>query len=283
MAVQLLGPVESALIGFTHKGQNRSDFDPDWFNETIENHGARLAWSRAMKCPCKPANKQTKQPDPMCEICNGSGWRFFGPPDYTVPKAAGSLTRLQREVVSEHGSAVIRGLLLGISNQLEAYTKLGEWTFGTALLTVRPENKVGFYDRLIDLDSTLTFSEILVTKYSGGRAINPTLRYPAIEVNAIYGEDGTRYKHSIDFEHLDSGLVRWKTNKAPADGKRFSIHYNHHAAWRVIEWPHAIRRSQPRPKGRKKSDKTITPLGDPRQLPIQALLRLEHLIERETT
>jgi hypothetical protein len=283
-SIRLEGPPIEGVTGYTQKPQMRVDFSPSWFDENIDNHGARLAWARAIRCPCAPVNKQTQQSDPTCPRCKSTpGWMYFGPRNYEIPESFGDLDQVQRAIMAEFGAAGIRGLLHGITNQVEAYSKLGEWTFGTSMVTVRPDNRLSYYDRLVDLDSEVTFSQVFPI-VSAGRGTNltitpPPLRYRPIAVNIAIGQDGRTFHQLEDFELTIDGVVRWYPGRAPASGYRVAYHYLHHTVWRVIEWPHALRRTQPgSAKGLKKA-KLKTPLGEPQSLPIQALLRLDHLID----
>jgi hypothetical protein len=275
--VQIFGPPAAGVTDIPTKQEFRTDFRPTRFDELIDEQGARLAWARAMRCPCTLPNEQTQQPDPTCEFCSGTAWRFFGPDEYTVPEAAGELDELQAAIVAQHGSAVIKGHLSGMTQQIEAYTKIGEWMMGVAQLTVRAPNILGYNDRLVDLDSQIPFSEDFVLEYEGrgsnAQPIAPRLRYPAVAVNAVFDGAGVRYRQSINFNLSPIGEFRWVAGQAPPGGTRYSIHYLCHATWRVMDYPHIMRRASV--LGKKKNPNH--PLGQPTALPMQTMLRLEFL------
>lgn len=249
----------------------RVDFRATQFDLVIETKGYRLAWTRAAQCPCVPVNDQTEQPDPNCPSCDGKGWFYFGPQDYAVSEElVGQLDAVQRAVVDKDGAAVVRGVMTGLSTQPNAYDQLGQWTWGTSQVTVRAPNRLGYYDRLVMLDSEAVFAE----KILAGDPTTPlALRYPATGVNLL-ASLARRYTVA-DFEVV-GGEVRWLLGRAPATGTQLTAHYLMHPTWLVIEHPHSMRTTALK----RKILEPVTPRGDPTFLPVQALVRLEFLVGR---
>jgi hypothetical protein len=246
----------------------------------IEANGARLAWSRATICPCQGFNAQTRQPDPTCPKCQGGAVLYFGPKDYAPPNEAGTLDRVQELVLAKDGAAVIRGVIQRVTQVQDFYDVLGNWVRGTMQVTVRPENKLGYYDRLVNLDSEVPYSELVVQGFDkNGNVISSTsalpLRYLATGVNAIF-TDAKRFEQNEDFM-LEDGKIKWILGKEPLAGTRLSVHYLTHPTWLVIDHPHVLREIQ----RRRKVKPRLTPLGNPTPLPIQASVRLEFLPARE--
>lgn len=278
--IQVQGPPIAGVTEAAIAGNPRADFKPRDFERLIDAHGTRFAWARAMRCACRPMNRQTQQPNPACPRCRGSGWMLFGDPTYATPSAVGDLDAIQRAVVAEHNSSVIRGVLTGVSQQVEPYDRIGERLTGSAMLTVRDDNKLSFYDRLVDLDSEMAFSEIVEIEWTRGptpRPLAPRLRYRPIGVTLIVDESGREYRTVDNYEIAVDGTFQWVGNNAPAAGARVGVHYLHHTTYRVIEWPHVMRRAQPRtgvPAAQRR-----TPLGEPTGLPRQAVVKLDHLVD----
>lgn len=236
----------------------------------IETQGARFAWARATKCPCESVNDSTLQPDPMCPICSGSGILYFGPQDYEAPEAVGQLDGLQTRLVAQDGAAVIRGVLGRAVGKSDLFDVMGHLAWGTAVITVRPENKIGYQDRLISLDSEMVFFEnVRVTV--GDTTVRT--RYLPTAVNQLRSLT-TVYREEEHYR-VENGIITWIESAIPEATETMSIHYNTRPVWRVVEHPHEIREiSRRRPVPR---TELVTPHGNPTPLPIQALVRLEHL------
>lgn len=249
----------------------RVDFKPDDFTLLVETKGYRLAWSRASFCPCKPINDQTEQPDPNCPICEGSGWIRFKPEAAVVnTNIIGELDSLQQAIVNDNAS-VIRGIMTGITNTRVPYDQVLPRLEGVMNLTVRHENKLGYHDRLVNLDSTIIYSQVI--DYDGG-ALTP-LRYPVRYVNLVrsvtqtFTEIGTENPGG-DY-HLVDGKIQWASGKAPPTNERLAVHYLTHPTWRVVEHPHAMRTTPVKYK-------TTSKTGDAEPLPVQAVCKLEFML-----
>jgi hypothetical protein len=253
--------------GTKEQGQ-RVDFRPDQFDLAIETKGYRLAWSRAAQCPCMPINAQTEQPDPNCPICKGSGWLHFRPNKEPLGESVvGQLSDVQRSILEKNQAVVIRGIMSGISTKSQPFDPIGSRLEGTLMLTVRHQNKLGYYDRIVNLDSVIVYSEILET----GMPTEPlATRYPIVGINLLRSVntelDGADFK-------LESGRIVWLAGRAPAPGTRLVCHYLTHPTWLVVEHPHAIRSSPVKFK----TQELETPRGKTRPLPVQAVVKFEFM------
>ena len=269
MSVRVATPPVTGLSTAQTSKELRVDFVPDRFVGIIEIKGYRLAWQRAALCPCLPINDQTAQPDPNCTTCKGIGWLYFKPSNFVVDTTKiGDLDDIQTILANRSDTVVIRGVMSGLMNRGEPYDKLGHWASGASQVTVRYENKIGYYDRITNLDSLIVFSETVTIGTDRQANIKP--RYPIVEVNLIRSLT-TEYT-ALDLDVVDGDIV-WKANKAPAAGSRLVLHYNCHPTWLIIEHPHAIRSTFTA----KKLKSPPTPVGAFQELPIQALVRYEFL------
>jgi len=243
----------------------RVDFRPDDFTLAIETKGYRIAWSRASYCPCAPINEQTEQPDPNCTLCHGTGWFLFAPyisPDH---KITGELDTLQKTIVGNE-SGVIMGIMSAIYGKENPYDQVVRRLEGQMNLTVRPENRLGYHDRITNLDTTIVYSQ--VADADGTSSLNT--RYPIVCMNSLRSES-TVFVENTDFT-ISNGAIQW--NSPPAEGERLAMHYLTYPTWRVIEHPHFTRATL-----RKfKTAKPATPLGDPEDLPVQAICKYEFLL-----
>lgn len=237
----------------------------------VELYGARFAWTCCTRCPCTPVNTQTERPDPTCAVCRGTGRYYFGPKDYEVSADVGELDDLQAAVVRTNGAAVIEGILQRATRAQDFYDVLGNWVRGTMMVSVRPENKLGYFDRLINLDSTMVADDVVTVT---GPTDRITVRQPIISINGVFSLSD-RYEEDVDFT-VDPLLgLSWLPGRAPATGTRLSVHYLTYPAWLVIDHPHVLRES----KKRLKVANRTTPRGTPVQAPLQATVRLEYLQE----
>lgn len=237
------------------------------FESLIETKTPRLAWARATICPCKGFNDQTGQTDPSCPVCNATGWAYFRPQQYVVDEARlGSFDPLQQALLEASNAVVIRGFFANISATPDMFQALGNWAFGSATLTVRPANRLGYYDRITQIDEVAVFSEVVVVD---GPVVKT--RYPVrwlnycMAVATAYGND--------DLVLYDDGTLRWRPGKQPTAGTRVSVHYMHHPTWVMIEYGNLVRTSLI--KFRKPV--VATPDGDILDLPIKVIMRREHL------
>ena len=244
----------------------RVDFRPDDFVLAIETKGYRCAWSRAALCPCKPNNLQTDQPDPNCTLCDGTGWIRFKPANpVTDDRITGALDPLQQAIVDDQ-AGVIRCIMSGITNKREPYDHVLPRLEGVTNATARWENKLGYYDRLVNLDSTVVYAQIV--EYEGGAST--ALRYRARGINLLRSESKV-YEPETDYVLDGTGDIIWVSGNEPPAEERLVAHYICHPTWRVIEHPHSLRLSPV-------AFKTTIAGGEPKPLPVQAVCKLEYLL-----
>ena len=243
----------------------RVDFKPDDFTLAIETKGYRIAWSRACLCPCIPVNDQTEQPDPNCSLCDGHAWLWFKPAGaVTDNKKIGDLDALQAKIVADYDAAVIMGIMSGLTSKELNYEQVLRRLEGQAILTVRHENRLGYHDKIVNLDSMIVYSQIL--KADG--TSTTTTRYPIAQLNLLRSED-TVYVEGTDF-NVVTGDIIWEAGKEPASDARLAAHYHCHPTWVVEEHPLATRVTPVK-------FKTLSPVGDQRQLPIHSVIKYEFL------
>jgi hypothetical protein len=260
-------PVNPGVVGLpdgVKEAGQRVDFKPDKFVLAVETKGYRLAWSRACRCPCIPVNQQTEQPDPTCSLCGGTGWFLFRPHDAVIDeKVTGNLDGVQQSLIGNY-SVVIRGIMSGIMTQYQGYDILGARLEGTAAVSVRYENKLGYYDRLINLDATIAYVQILESDGS----LNLETRYVARQVNLLRSATKV-YVEDTDFT-VTNGMVQWISGQEPGSSERLAIHYLTHPVWRIIEHPHGMRLTPVKFKGTEDT---------PTELPVQGIAKYEFLLD----
>jgi len=270
------GFLGSGVIGLpsnVKEGGQRVDFktlnsvNDTAFDLLIETKCPRFAWARAALCPCTGPNPQSRQPDPQCTLCNGLGWLYFKPHEYTADSALiGTLDDAQCAIIDKANAVVIKTLMVNALSQPDIYTVLGQWAFGSASCTVRQGNKLGYYDRLIALDDTMVYSEVLE---ADGTSILKT-RYPIFSINLV--RTLTTVFSDTDLT-IVGGEIVWTTGQEPALGTKISLHYLCRPAWVVMEHSKLNRTTLVK----QKKAVTKTPQGDIVHLPQQVMVRLEHL------
>ena len=250
----------------TKETGKRVDFKPDDYALAVETKGYRLAWSRSMLCPGKGVNNQTQQADPNCELCDGIGWLEFEPRGaVSDPKVRGKLGALQTQIVADTNAAVIMGIMHSFSAETKPHENATRRIEGMVNITTRAENKLGYNDRLVNLDATIVYAQLLIDEGSGFKT-----RYPIVEVNHLRSATVVYWEYS-DFE-IVSGELSW-IGAPPASTEQLAIHYLTHPYWRVVEHPHMTRQTLIKHK----NPNPQLPSGDPVDLPVAALARLEFL------
>lgn len=137
------------------------------FEQLIAEHGYDAYVDRALRCPC--VDKTTGQALTTCKNCIGRGWFF--------------VDRLSTKVISQS------------MKNLKGYQDWGEINRGTANITVRGSDKLGFMDRIIFLELETYYSEILRPKFFSGELVAFPV-YEPISITNIFlfiGDDTKLY------------------------------------------------------------------------------------------
>jgi hypothetical protein len=271
MASIILNP-ETGVIGIPEgvkEAGKRVDFKPNDFDFMIETKGYRMAWQRASLCPCQSVTSKTEQPNPNCSLCGGNGWTYFGRGSESLEDDVGTLDDIQAAIVSDMNAYVIRGIMTNLTNMPDANQTVGFWQAGDMKCTVRPENKLGYYDKLVSLDSEIGYSERLTADGSN----KLTTRFRATNCNLLRTETRV-YEIGTDYNISTTGEVTFLQN-TPIAGQTVGIHYLCHPTFLVVDHPHSIRTSLLKYK----KASLQSPVGDPLRLPIQATVRLDFVPE----
>lgn len=241
-----------------------------WWEDFIETKCPRLAWARAAVCSCSGFGGETGQPDNQCPVCSGKGYRYFKPQSYVFSEsvaALGEFSPLQQRILEESHAVPIRGWMAGLSSDPTIYQAMGPTASGSTLLTVRPGNRLGYYDRITSIDEVSVFSEIVEVE----AGLPLSLRYPPLQIELCSSLDKV-FVEDEDFSLVD-GVVAFFPNREPAPGTRLSMFYLYNPVWVVQEFPNLFRSSLVS----KKIANPETPEGTLVALPMRAMLRLEYL------
>ena len=271
---ELGGPVSEKDAG------QRVDFKPNKFDLAIENKGYLLAWTRACVCPCIAVTEKTNQPNPNCPQCKGQGWFYIGG-NQTQDLSEYNFDVLQQKIIEDSNAMVIRGIITNVMNQYDTLDRLTNWQSGKLSLTVRSENKLALYDRIVVLDPEIVYSEVVVADGTAlidiGRDQNQ-VRYPVTGINHISGhapdtDAPVAYEHGTDYAANDVGQIEWISGREPVAETRLALHYHCHPVFLVVEHPHVLRSTLKKFK----IQTTKTPRGNPQPLPIQAVVQYEFM------
>lgn len=152
------------------------------FDTLLDHRGVDAIWEQAMVCNC--VNRDTGQPNFVCPICGGSGYRYT------------------------QGKKIRVGVSAFISDNLLNSLLLREP--GTAYCTPKADVIMGYKDRLYFPDFKCKFSEVIKwsTEDNGLGVSNKT--YREIRGVLFLGDDTYEYEEGVDFEVTgDKFHLRW--------------------------------------------------------------------------
>jgi len=229
------------------KPRPRADFRPTEFDKAIATKGYRVYWSRAAVCPCRN-NEQTDQPDPTCSLCRGYGYLYF------LPDPALSASSQDAEgnpiILNEAQDGVLIWVLMTqLTQDVQVFEKFGEWVFGMARCSAQPQNRLGYRDRLVAVDSEMVWAQLIeadgtnqiqvVGAYKGGGPISKGLRYGLLVVNLLRSAS-TTYQQGVDFTLSEVGGINWMATP-PDEGTLLTVHGYIHPQWVVMDHVHSVR------------------------------------------
>jgi len=253
----------------------RADFIPNEFDQAITTKGYKMFWSRGGLCPCV-ANAQTEQPDPTCQLCDGDAYYYFQP-DPAVIQGATVDAQGNEIITNTAGDGVqIYVLMTAMTQDVQVFEKFGEWVFGSARVTTQAANKLGYRDRLVAVESLMTWAQII--EYDGSTIIPITgerkksgLRYPFVAVHQLRSL-ATVFREGQDFELTSTGTIQWLGSAAPTSGTRLALHGTIHPVWIVMDHIHTYRDTFLEGGTTSLSTQTFN------QLPVQGVAKLDFLV-----
>ena len=188
----------------------RVEFALDEFVRTLDEHGYRARWTKAMLCP----NRDSEQDDHHvinCELCDTNGFVYFDPIDMNV-------------LVTSYGTK-------------QLFMPESRYEPGTAYFTSLPAHKLSFWDKVELLTATTRYSEVKRTATTG---LSYTLKYPVVAVERCVTSRGTVIPLVSIVLHPDGSI----TLPSALDGDFFSISYFYHPTYIMIDMLHSVRDSR---------------------------------------
>jgi hypothetical protein len=250
----------------------RVDFNIAEFDRAIFQMGARVHWSRALECPCR-LNDQTRQPDPTCDACDGTGFL------YVHPSEAQRLVQYTCTPPFEDtaDAAATQVLVQSVTKDPQIFEKFGEWVFGTVRCTPFSFARLDFRDRLRLVDSVTSYRQVFYVPESrtilvGSRAPENKLKYPVVNLREAYKLAGsTKVNLAAKTAVNANGSLTFTDPTDPVNGSLVSISYDYHPNLIVLDHVYAWRDTL-------KILKTKEPVGAHAVMPHHAMARLDFLV-----
>jgi len=193
--------------------QNMSAFIRQDFNDAIYNKGYDAYLEKALKCAC--VIKANGDALPNCKNCGGTKWIFVNK----------RLTKM-------------------VSMSMNRQTKFLNWTEvdrGTISISVRDTDKLGFMDRVTNLNLVSTYAETVHIRLIDNKLTAYTI-YPIVVPTEVYlfvKEDKPLKQLQLldDFEIVDNRIILNYTKYKNLDLKEISVsvRYTHHPQYHVVD------------------------------------------------
>lgn len=194
-------------------------WDVNKFESLIYNMGYDAYIEKALRCPC--CDKATGQALSTCHNCLGRGWFF--------------VDKRQTRVVAQ-----------SMENQ-RRNSQTGEINHGNARITARASDKLGFMDRVMLLDLTAWYTELLnPIEYEDELIAYPV--YEPLEISNIYLYGGDNVKlipltpnqyeisgNKIIFDKSLEELVPVEDMNQKFPEMTISIRYSHYPVYHIID------------------------------------------------
>lgn len=177
------------------------EFNPQLFNEAINKYGVRATWERAMMCWCY--SDHSGSPDPNCVRCKGTGTLYVN-------------------------SKEIRVLAYNMTSDFE-HEEIGERMNGSCTITIKPEDAVGYRDKLTFMDFLSSYSEFVSSED------NPDfeLKYPVENMVSLQHPEGELKLGTDYFLSEDKKHIIW--SECVVIPNRFSVLYTIRPVYIVVD------------------------------------------------
>lgn len=231
-----------------------AQFLPKRFDELIYDHGYEAYIDRAFRCPC--CDKATGQALATCQNCLGRGWFFVD--RRSTRLVAQSMTNLKR------------------------YENWGEVNQGTARITTRGIDRLGFMDRIVLLELEAYYSELLRPMLFNNELVSYPIYEPLMVTNMylFMGEDAKLLPvppemYSVEGNRIvfDKSFLDLSSSSDMNDkslGLTFSIRYSYNPVYHIIDINRELMKV--RERNCSYTDDILT------QMPIYALARKAHYV-----
>lgn len=231
---------------------------PNWdvkkFDSLIYNNGYHTYIDRALRCPC--IDKSNGQALSTCSNCLGRGWFF--------------VDRRETKVVAQSMANIRRN------------SDTGEINRGTARITARAVDRLGFMDRIILLELIAYYTEVLRPAYWGEELVAYPI-YEPLEISNAYLFVGDSVKlhpltsadykikgNKIVFKESILDLIEVSDVNQKQPDISVSVRYSYHPVYHVLDANRELTRVKE--KNCVFSDNTL------KDIPINVIARKAHYI-----
>ena len=189
------------------------EFFKEGFEQLIDVHGTRFLWERATWCP-NFIDNDTDQHSIDCPTCgDANGILYYGPqkPIKVIMQSVGL-------------EQVFRGE--------------GRFDLGTAILTTPSDIDLRHWDKLTVRDAISRYRQII--KRNSVNLIDKT-RYSIEKINTLQNPE-QEFIEGQHFKINDDKNIEWLSDTlAPTDGDIFTIDYDTHPIFLIMEMPNELR------------------------------------------
>lgn len=258
--------------------QPRGDFEPEEFRRKIATFGADITWEAAYECPCgrevqNVTNNMTSfslgsyvrtgDHKTECPLCKGAGYFLKDPQD-------------------------IKGIVQGLRFNNTRTAPQGEYSNGSVSVTLFPENKPSYGDRLTVKNSVILIRE---ARRRGPDTVE-SLRFPiasqvqdlatgpvSVDVVQVQKADASNSTSNagnlvkgVDFDVTPAGKIDWTkgvaNGHAPVLNATYTVSYYANPRYTVFDFGHGVRDTW---------DGMFRPTPKFQTMPLLVFARLEYL------
>lgn len=221
----------------------RVDFYTQKFKDKVIEKGYDITWERMALCPCR--KDFSSQPISNCKNCNGMGYFWFD----------------ETQTIAMISNVAVQKKFLQWSDELA----------GSAYLTINPEYKVGWMDKITVTSAESMYSEICNVIIDEDDFALIKLRYPLLENEKMLlfvSPESDLVEIPInDIEYVDSKTIKILT--AVNEGDNISILYKHHPTYLVIDTLNDYRNTYLKKR---------MPVETLKRMPIRVMIKKAHLV-----
>lgn len=216
-------------------------FNVPAFVRMIKDRGLPVSWEKALFCSNRSNAVAPGGHDPNCDVCDGSGYLYIQP------------TPTQ--------------MLISGATLEQAFYIQGKADSGIATITALPENKIGYWDRVVVTQSTVRYTELVRRREN---TLVDRLRYETLGVLHI------QYKKTVfvpirDFK-VNGDNLTWTSNAKvrPPDGEFYSILIERRPVYIVLDMTKHHR------------DQHDGNTGATEKMPLQVTAKLDFIVRDES-
>lgn len=160
----------------------RTNLYDELYEKLVDDLGVNCIWERAAVCNC--INRDTGQPDYLCSVCGGSGFRYL-PGKNIIVAITGIMTDVNQDTLMLREP-------------------------GTTYCTPKSDVIMGYHDRLLFPDFSCVFSEVIKWDHTEDGFGVSHKTYRNIKSPIFLGDFIYEYEEGVDFEITEDRFhIKW--------------------------------------------------------------------------